>query len=100
MKVSTINEYGQLKSVILGGVENFKWPDQDKEFNKGISRSTYHETLTDNTPPDHVIQEARDDLNRLSLIMEHRGIEVHRSLLPENTGHTRLGIYCLQLETK
>ena len=79
MKVSTINEYGQLKSVILGGVENFKWPDQDKEFNKGISRSTYHETLTDKTPPDHVIQEARDDLNRLSLIMEHRGIEVHRS---------------------
>ena len=78
MKVYTTNEYGLLKSIILGSVENFQWPKNDEEFNKGIAKSTYHETLTDSMPPYHVTQEAREDLETLSSIMEDRGVEVKR----------------------
>lgn len=34
VKISTKNEYGELKSIILGSVENFQWPENDKEFNE------------------------------------------------------------------
>ena len=83
MKISTKNEYGKLKSVILGSVKKFQWPDNDKEFDEGIARSTYHETLTAGQPASHVIDEASVDLDRLSFIMEDRGIKVYR---PRITG--------------
>jgi N-dimethylarginine dimethylaminohydrolase len=81
VKISTKNEYGELKSIILGSMENFQWPENDKEFNEGIARSTYHETLTPGKPPVQVINEAREDLETLSLIMEDRDIEVHRPVI-------------------
>jgi N-dimethylarginine dimethylaminohydrolase len=80
VRVSTKTEYETLKSVIVGSVENFQWPIDDKEFDQGISRSTYHEALSYRTPPEHVIQEAREDLEKLSSIMEDRGIDVRRPL--------------------
>jgi len=78
VKISTKNEYGKLKSVIVGSVENFEWPDDDKEFDEGIARSTYCETLTAGKPASHVIEEASVDLDRLSVIMEDHDIEVYR----------------------
>ena len=81
VKISTKNEYGELKSIILGSVENFQWPENDKEFNEGISRSTYHETLTPGKPPVHVMNEASADLDSLSSIMEDRDIMVHRPVI-------------------
>ena len=78
MKVSTKNEYGLLKSVILGSAKDFQWPVGDAEFDRGIARSTYHETLTPGKPPMHVINDAREDLEKLSSIMEDRNIEVRR----------------------
>jgi N-dimethylarginine dimethylaminohydrolase len=83
MKISTKNEYGKLRSAIVGSVENFQWPDNDKEFDEGIARSTYHETLKAGKPASHVMDEASIDLERLSAIMEDRGIEVYR---PKVTG--------------
>jgi N-dimethylarginine dimethylaminohydrolase len=81
VKVSTKNEYGELKSVLMGSVEKFRWPTEDKEFDRGISRSTYHETLTDRTLPDYVLEEAQEDLDRLSRIMDDRNIEVMRPMI-------------------
>ena len=81
VKVSTKNEYDQLIRVMVGRVENFKWPDDDTEFDRAISRSTYHETLAYSTPPDHVIHDAMADLNKFCAIMEDRGVEVRRSVI-------------------
>jgi N-dimethylarginine dimethylaminohydrolase len=83
VRVSTKTEYETLKSVIVGSVDNFQWPIDDKEFDQGIYRSTYHETLSYRTPPEHVIREAREDLEKLSYIMEDRGIDVRRPLKAE-----------------
>jgi scyllo-inosamine-4-phosphate amidinotransferase 1 len=80
MKISTNNEYGNLKSIIVGSVENMSWPSDDKEFNAGIDRSTYPGTLTRGALPKEVINEATGDLDRLVQILENRDIEVHRPL--------------------
>ena len=80
MKISTINEYGALKSVIVGSVENMAWPKDDKEFNAGIDRSTYPSTLTRGAIPKRIQLEASEDLERLVQILENRDIEVYRPL--------------------
>ena len=78
VKVLTKNEYGELKSVILGKAAGMEWPHDDEEFNQAIDRSTYHETLTVGPPPENVIQEAEQDLEKLSSIMQSKGVIVHR----------------------
>ena len=78
MKVSTTNEYGLLRSVIVGCVENFQWPENDNEFDQSISRSTYHTTLTRGALPKLVYEEATQDLDRLVDILTERNIDVHR----------------------
>lgn len=81
MRVSTSNEYGPLRSVIVGSVENFNWPTNDIEFDKGIARSTYHETLKDRLPKSSVLTEAHDDLESLASILQNKGVEVHRPII-------------------
>lgn len=78
MKVYTTNEYGLLRSVIVGCVENFQWPENDNEFDQSISRSTYHTTLTRGALPKSVYEEAKQDLDRLVDILTERNIDVHR----------------------
>ena len=78
MKISTSNEYGKLKSVIVGSVDNMYWPADDEEFNRSIRRSTYPTTLIRGAIPKIVEQEATEDLERLVDILQSRKIEVHR----------------------
>lgn len=81
MRISTSNEYGALKSIIVGSVDNMCWPSDDQEFNAGIDRSTYPGTLTRGALPKEVRDEASEDLDRLVHILEHRNIEVFRPLV-------------------
>ena len=78
MKISVKNEYGQLKSVIVGSVNNMEWPSNDAEFNRSIDRSTFPGTLTRGQLPDSVRAEATEDLEQLVSILQHKGIEVYR----------------------
>jgi len=80
VKISTVNEYSELKSIIVGSVENMSWPTDDNEFNRSIDRSTYPGTLTRGTLPKQVSEEATEDLDRLVQILENRDIEVYRPL--------------------
>ena len=83
MKVSTRNEYDRLRSVLVGSVENFSWPKGDVEFDQGISRSTYPETLQNIVPDPKVLSEAYEDLEQLSSILEDRGVQVHRPTITD-----------------
>lgn len=78
MKVSTKNEYGKLKSVLVGTAENMSWPTDDHEFNRAMSRSTYPGKLIRGQVPEQIIKEATEDLNKLSDEMQDRGIHVYR----------------------
>jgi len=78
MKVFTKNEYSPLKSVMLGSVENFTWPTNDKEFDSAIARSTYHKKLESTTLPKWLTEEAKEDLDALESLMQDHGVKVHR----------------------
>ena len=81
MRISTNNEYGKLKSVIVGSVDNMSWPTDDEEFDRSIGRSTYRTTLIRGAIPDVVKKEATEDLERLVAILQNRRIEVHRPVI-------------------
>ena len=85
MIVSTKNEYGELRSVLVGSVDNFSWPIDDNEFNSGIARSTYEGKFDQGPVSEIVINEAREDLEKLVETLESRGIEVHRPKITEPT---------------
>ena len=78
MIVSTTNEYGELRSVLVGSVDNFCWPIDDNEFNESVARSTYEIKFTNQPLSNQVIDEAKEDLQHLVNTLEGRGIEVLR----------------------
>ncbi len=78
MKISTNNEYGELKSVIVGKCEQHEWPTQDVAFNKMIKQSTYPDTLPKETLPAYVTQQAQEDLQYMSDVLESRNVTVYR----------------------
>lgn len=84
MKVNTINEYDELKTVLLGSVKNFSWPVGDKEFDDGINKSTYPVKFT-NIISNKVLDEAKDDLDNLHQILESNGVFVIRPEIAEPT---------------
>jgi len=78
MIISTINEYDELKSVLVGGVDNFAWPTDDEEFNNIIKRSK-SEAKSYKGPIDKVVlREASEDLEKFSEVLREIGIEVFR----------------------
>ena len=85
MIVSTKNEYGELKSVLVGSVDNFSWPVGDKEFDDSIDRSTYEVTLDRGAVSQTVINEAREDLDRLVEHLTTRGVQVTRPQIDKPT---------------
>jgi N-dimethylarginine dimethylaminohydrolase len=78
LNVSTRNEYGELKSVLLGSVEQFLWPDNDNEFENAIKKSTFPETLPRTSLPTKIIQEASDDLERFTATLQSFDVDVIR----------------------
>lgn len=86
MKVSTKNEYGQLKSIILGRPDYANWPVGDLWFDRCLSLSTYPSKLRKGPVPESVIKEARDDLLYMKDILEDHDVKVFR---PEQQDHRR-----------
>jgi N-dimethylarginine dimethylaminohydrolase len=87
MKVFTKNEYSPLKSVLLGSVDNFAWPTDDEQFDKSIQQSDFGNF--NYTVDNLVLEQARQDLNRLQEELDKRSINVIRpSLQRDNWGYS------------
>jgi len=82
--VQTNNEYGNLRSVLLGSAQNGAWPTKDENFNIAISKSTFMGKPQLGRWSDHVIREATEDLNRFADVMTNRGISVFRPIVKNN----------------
>ena len=95
MKVSTKNEYGELKSVMLGRAEGANWPTGDNFFDRMQNLSTYHKKLRRGPIPEHVIQEAREDLFRVRNILRDHGVTVFR---PEIVDHRKQTMHYQYME--
>lgn len=88
MKVSTKNEYGELKSVILGRPEGANWPTGDLFFDRMNLLSTYPKKLSKGPVPEEVIDQTRDDLLFMRDNLEDNGVKVYRPEIKDYTKHT------------
>jgi hypothetical protein len=78
MKVSVKNEYGQLKSVILGRAEGANWPTGDTFFDKIIKLPPVHTGMTKGKISEEVISSTRDDLLYMKDVLIDEGVKVFR----------------------
>jgi len=81
MKISTQNEYGTLKSVIVGSAKYATWPSNDTAFTESIATSTFDKKLTSGPMPTNIIKEAEQDLDRLAGVLETTGVKVYRPVI-------------------
>ena len=78
MKIFTRNEYSPLHSIVVGTAQHSAWPVDDPAFDRSIAASTYEGTVIKGPLPDHITQEAEEDLDRLIDILEQQKITVYR----------------------
>jgi len=79
MKISTSNEWGKLKSVVVGSATHANWPSTDPVFAQESSKTTWKETPVPSGPvPQWIIDEANEDLDDLANVLTQIGVEVHR----------------------
>lgn len=94
------NEWGQLKKVILGTVNNAQIPIIKDKGLHCIDYAHYTDEEFENIPtgpyPSQVIEETREDLNHIERILTGLGVEVHRSPTsdPDRPFHDSYYDYC------
>ncbi len=86
MRISTRNEYGLLKSVILGRAEGANWPTGDIYFDRMMQLSTYPKKLRRGKVSEQVIEETRTDLLEMKDLLGDYGVTVYR---PEVKDYSR-----------
>jgi hypothetical protein len=83
MKVFSTNEYGNLKSAVIGRPDNAVYPKGDRFYSQWV-RSNPKWKQTDHAIPDTVISAARDDLFMVRDILNDHGVKAWR---PEIIDH-------------
>ena len=77
--ISTFNEWDPLKSVVVGSAKYANWPTTDPVFAKESEKTTWKETPVPSGPvPEHIVNEADEDLNILAYTLHNLGIHVIR----------------------
>lgn len=79
MIISSHNEWDPLKEVVVGSATNANWPVNDPVFSQEKSKTLWKETPVPSGPvPQHVIDEANEDLQILADTLTQLGVKVHR----------------------
>jgi len=88
MKVHSINEYGKLKSVVLGRPDNAVYPKGDRFYKQWIVGNNKKKEM-DHVIPQNVITQSADDLWAVKDLLEDEDITIYR---PEIIDHKTLNI--------
>lgn len=79
MKISSNNEWGRLRSIVVGSATNANWPDNDPVFSQEGTKTTWKATPVPAGPvPEWIINESNEDLQGLVDILESYDVEVIR----------------------
>jgi N-dimethylarginine dimethylaminohydrolase len=79
MKLSSNNEWGKLKSVVVGSATHANWPSNDPVFSQEHLKTLWKETPVPSGPvPQWIVDEANEDLDELAGVLTKLGIEVFR----------------------
>jgi glycine amidinotransferase/scyllo-inosamine-4-phosphate amidinotransferase 1 len=77
--ISSYNEWDSLKSVVVGSARYANWPSNDPVFALESEKTLWKETPVPSGPvPDHIVDEANEDLNTLAQTLHNLGIQVIR----------------------
>jgi len=77
--ISTYNEWDSLKSVVVGSARYANWPTTDPVFAQESEKTTWKETPVPSGPvPNHIVDEANEDLNELAYTLHKLGVQVIR----------------------
>jgi scyllo-inosamine-4-phosphate amidinotransferase 1 len=77
--ISSYNEWDPLRSVVVGSAKYANWPSTDPVFSQESKKTTWKETPVPSGPvPEHIVNEANEDLNELAGTLYNLGIHVIR----------------------
>jgi scyllo-inosamine-4-phosphate amidinotransferase 1 len=89
MKINSSNEWGKLKSVVVGSATNANWPSTDPVFAQESKKTTWTETPVPSGPvPQWIVDEANEDLSILIDTLHKLRIDVYQ---PRDLDFPRLG---------
>ena len=89
MRIDSNNEWGRLKSVIVGSATNANWPSTDPVFAEEAKKTTWTATPVPGGPvPQWIVDEANEDLEILADTLTKLKISVHR---PKDLDFVKLG---------
>ena len=89
MKISSNNEWGKLRSIVVGSATNANWPSEDPVFAEESKKTTWIETPVPSGPvPQWIIDETNEDLEILADTLTKLRVNVHR---PRDMNFVRLG---------
>lgn len=95
MKISSSNEWGKLKSIIVGSATHANWPSNDPVFAQESSKTLWKDTPVPSGPvPQWIIDEANEDLQDLADILTKLDIEVHRPKVMDFVERSGMYNYC------
>ena len=77
--ISSYNEWSPLKKIVVGSATDANWPVNDPVFSKEGEKTTWKESPVPRGPvPQHIIEEANEDLDGLATTLMSLGVEVVR----------------------
>ena len=77
--ISSFNEWDPLRSVVVGSAKYANWPSNDPVFAQESEKTLWKETPVPSGPvPQHIVDEADEDLNTLARTLHNLGIQVIR----------------------
>jgi glycine amidinotransferase/scyllo-inosamine-4-phosphate amidinotransferase 1 len=79
MKISSYTEWDTLRSIVVGSATHANWPSDDPVFANESAKTLWKETPVPSGPvPQHIIDEANEDLNELAKMLTLLGVQVYR----------------------
>lgn len=86
MLISSHNEWDKLHSIVVGTATGANWPVKDPTFAKNWETTLFKEVDHPKGPvPQHVIDEANEDLDTLAAALQSAGVEVYRPIPTDYT---------------
>lgn len=93
--ISSFNEWGKLRKIIVGDATDANWPVNDPVFKLESKKTTWKETPVPRGPvPQFIIEQANEDLGILAATLASLGVEVIRPDPLNFQTHDGLYNYC------
>jgi scyllo-inosamine-4-phosphate amidinotransferase 1 len=93
--INSYNEWDAIKEIVVGRACYANWPSDDPVFAKESEKTVWKETPVPSGPvPDWIIDEANEDLDILSDVLEQCGAIVHRPKLLNYQERGGMYSYC------